>query len=182
MFAHRRRRVRPLVLALGLAACTPSNTAGQPVAGDRASAEAAAPAKTLEEPPRREVVEVVDAVEAGDAEPSPPPTKLCRVDEGLGEPWTALSALLARSPVPESFHCPEAYRLAQRRPWSQDSLVPDRARKGEVFELVGDDPASGDVVLATLLRLDDLTDRERAWDPPVSAKLSPPPTTNRSGA
>lgn len=159
MLARLRLLAPPLVLALGLAECTPSKTPGQPAAGDRVVAEATAPATT---PAKATLAEVVDAA------PSPPPapaTKLCSVDEGDGEPWGALSALLARSPVPESFHCPAAYRVAQRRPWSQDSLAPGRARKGEVFELVGEDPASGDVVLATLLRLDALTDRERAWEP-----------------
>src|SRR5690606_11296704 len=66
MLARLRLRlpVSPLVLALGLAACTPSSTPGRPAATGRASAEAVAPA----EPPVHETVEAVDADEADEAD------------------------------------------------------------------------------------------------------------------
>ena len=86
----------------------------------------------------------------------------CAADRERGSPWAALDTLLARSPIrasfvhgpiPVRFACPPHFELVQTRPWERDSLALEPATLGELYEFVGRDPSTGDVIQATIGRL-----------------------------
>lgn len=94
---------------------------------------------------------------------TPAETAHCVADSSRGEPWAALHTLLQRSSIPAGFACPAQFQLVQRRPWTLDSPFSQRGRAGEIFEFTGRDAATGDVILATLGIVDQVTESDARW-------------------
>ncbi|MEZ4383857.1 MAG: hypothetical protein R3A79_21170 [Nannocystaceae bacterium] len=178
-------------MAAALAACAPSKAPERAGAGERTEAGASVRATSEREgdgqgraADRAEATTTTTTAGTTEAEhedaASEPALERgaawevqCAADRGRGEAWIALDVLLGRSsigdsfvgaPLPRRFACPPRFELVQRRPWVRDTLASEPETLGELYEFVGRDAGSGDVILATLGRVDAVSERDGGGD------------------